>query len=164
MDYEVSASEIKDILSYIDFELDFAEYNPNKQKNRPLSYMMTSKDILNMGLKDNETLETVFNRFVREKRKSVSYIYNKTGEHPSTYNRIASGDKKRPASDILLRITIILELDLSEMKYLFESAKSSITLERERIIAAFVEVKEYNIENIDYVLLELGEKTLFSKE
>lgn len=105
--------------------------------------------------------------FVDRAQKTDAQVYNEIGMNRTLWYRLRDNKNAKTNKRNVLKMAVILQLDYWEMYYLVNLAGYSLLPGEDRTdqtVAFCIRHRIYEKEKVDELLIEAGEKTLFSEE
>jgi hypothetical protein len=133
-----------------------------------LSSIYSELRIIQQGMKKKRSITDFINTWMREKNvQRPSYIYKRGNIKKEHWSKLISGVPHEPELKTLYRLAIAFELTIEETYELllnFNRAFSPESNMTDQIVSYFITNKIYEPSQIDAILHEFGEETLFSDE
>lgn len=133
-----------------------------------LSSIYSELSIIQRGMQKRKSISDFINKWMREKNiKRPSYIYNRGNIKKEHWRKLTSGVPYEPELKTLYKLAIAFELTIEEThEFLLNfnrtfAPDSNMT---DQIVSYFITNKIYEPSQIDVILHEFGEETLFSDE
>ena len=137
-------------------------FNSEKARDRVKKYLLGRSENLILTDAKNLTFTGKLIRYIWEKNLVQSSVYKAALMDRRLFSKIISDNEYKPSKDTAIALAFALKLTLSETQDLLSRAGYTLShsIKRDIILEFFIEEKVYNLNKINCILYELGEKII----
>jgi hypothetical protein len=140
----------------------------SKIQDRPMQFeelIDFARKYVNRRISKNSSFLTLLREFSFRKEIRPSMIYKRAHMTRATYSNLIN-KKYHPSKKAVISIGLALELNQTDMKKLLEGAGYSFNncFVLDLIVMSCIECKIFNLDMVNSLLVEMGEKPLSSDE
>ncbi|MEK5233481.1 hypothetical protein MHB42_17390 [Lysinibacillus sp. FSL K6-0232] len=152
----------------LDYLATISHNNDKAVFGHSLSSIYTELSIIQRGMKKRKSISDFINTWMRDKNiQRPSYIYNRGNIKKEHWRKLTSGVPHEPELKTLYKLAIAFELTIEETHEFLLNFNRTFAHDSnmtDQIVSYFIANKIYEPSQIDAMLHEFGEATLFSDE